>query len=65
MHSVKIGSLNFTYAGFKRNIESCITVKEQAAQAIDTYLTNILTSTDIPFYSEQEIIHTYFYEQPY
>lgn len=60
-----LGSLNFTHSGFKRNIESCITVKDQAAQAIDTYLTDIFTSTDIPFYSEQEIVHTYFYEQPY
>lgn len=60
-----LGSLNFTYSGFKRNIESCITVKDQAAQAIDAYLFNIYNSTDIPFYSEWEVTHTYFYEQPY
>ncbi len=60
-----LGSLNFTYSGFKRNIESCITVKDQAAQAIDAYLFNIYHSTDIPFYSEWEVAHTYFYEQPY
>lgn len=60
-----LGSLNFTQSGFKQNIESCVTVTDQTAQAIDQYITDLYYSADIPFYSEQEIVHTYFYEQPY
>lgn len=60
-----LGSLIFTYSGFKRNIESCVTVTEQTAQAIDEYITDIYYSTNIPSYSEQEIVRTYFYERPY
>lgn len=59
------GSLNFTQSGFHRNIESCITVKDNAAQAIDTYLQELFYSNEVAFYTEQEIVQTYFYEPLY
>lgn len=60
-----LGSLNFTEFGFHRNIESCVTVTGSTAQAIDAYINDVYWSCEMPFYSEQEIVQTYFDESPY
>ncbi len=63
--SAYLGSLNFTLSGFNHNVESCITVTGHAAQEIDQYISEVYGSKNISFYSEQEIVHTYFFERPY